>query len=128
MKQRLISEISYKYNQIELLQKQIDELININNSTMLKNEHTKNKIKNKYNLTDDGLNFVLSYKIKYGYRDPVCIQIRDENLIINLDDGYLNLTRSDIYLNDYRSKIVYISPNNEYFNRYNKNELPWYKS
>jgi len=127
MKQRLISEILYRYDQTEILQKQIRELIDINNSFMLKNEQIKNKIKNKYILTDNELNIILTYRIKYGYHNPVYIQIRDENLVINLDNEYISLSRSNIYLNDYRSKIAFISPENIYFNQQNNTKLPWYK-
>ena len=127
MKQRLVSEILYRHDQIENLQKQIYELIKINNSNMLKNEQIKNKIKNKYILTEHELDIILTYKIKYGYHDPVYIQIHDEDLAINLDNELICLTRSDIYLNDYRTKFVYISPENNYFNLYNKTKLPWYK-
>lgn len=127
MKQRLTSEILYRYDQIEILQKQIKELININNSFMLKNEQIKNKIKNKYILTDDELKTILTYRIKYGYHDPVYIQIRDENLVINLDNELINLSRSNIYLKDCKNKIIYISPENIYFNQLNNTKLPWYK-
>lgn len=127
MKQRLVSEILYRHNQIENLQKQIYELIKINNSNMLKNEQIKNKIKNKYILTEHELDIILTYKIKYGYRDPVYIQIHNEDLAINLDNEIIHLTRSDIYLNDYRTKFVYISPESKYFNLYNKTKLPWFK-
>ena len=127
MKQRLISEILYRHDQTEILQKQIKELIDINNSFMLNNKQIKNRIKNKYILTDDELNIILTYRIKYGYHDPVYIQIRDENLVINLDNEFINLSRSNIYLNDYRNKIFYISPENIYFNHHNNTKLPWYK-